>query len=144
MFSDYQGVNAGWIGRAGEAKNSSELHWQVTNLLLSLPLYATQDQRTSQLDHLYSSCKLQSVRRTSPIRLSYKSHRRLSMLKPSSRISASLVRTMSSAPGYSLRQRRFAPLNPELSAKSDAPPLKGIVFDVDGTLWLVLFLSCLF
>ncbi|KAJ9200034.1 hypothetical protein DTO164E3_2836 [Paecilomyces variotii] len=53
-----------------------------------------------------------------------------------SRISASLVRTMSSAPGYSLRQRRFAPLNPELSAKSDAPPLKGIVFDVDGTLCL--------
>ncbi|RWQ93196.1 putative HAD superfamily hydrolase [Paecilomyces variotii] len=43
---------------------------------------------------------------------------------------------MSSAPGYSLRQRRFAPLNPELSAKSDAPPLKGIVFDVDGTLCL--------
>ncbi|KAJ9297492.1 hypothetical protein DTO271G3_4267 [Paecilomyces variotii] len=54
----------------------------------------------------------------------------------SRRISASLVRTMSSAPGYSLRQRRFAPLNPELSAKSDAPPLKGIVFDVDGTLCL--------
>ncbi|KAJ9309070.1 hypothetical protein DTO217A2_1439 [Paecilomyces variotii] len=53
-----------------------------------------------------------------------------------SRISASLVRTMSSAPGYPLRQRRFAPLNPELSAKSDAPPLKGIVFDVDGTLCL--------
>ncbi|KAJ9253957.1 hypothetical protein DTO207G8_3818 [Paecilomyces variotii] len=66
----------------------------------------------------------------------------------SRRISASLVRTMSSAPGYSLRQRRFAPLNPELSAKSDAPPLKGIVFDVDGTLcenshvFSILFYSC--
>ncbi|KAJ5391397.1 hydrolase [Penicillium cosmopolitanum] len=33
-----------------------------------------------------------------------------------------------------LRPRRFAPL--DTSRKSDAPPLKGIVFDVDGTLCL--------
>lgn len=32
-----------------------------------------------------------------------------------------------------LRPRRFAPLDPARS--SNAPPLKGIVFDVDGTLW---------
>lgn len=31
--------------------------------------------------------------------------------------------------------RRFAPLNPGKSKDSNAPPLKGIVFDVDGTLW---------
>jgi len=42
---------------------------------------------------------------------------------------------MSSVPGYRLRQRRFAPLNPELAAQSKAPRLEGIVFDVDGTLW---------
>lgn len=40
-----------------------------------------------------------------------------------------------SAPGYALRQRRFAPLNPEKRGESDAPSLGGIVFDVDGTLW---------
>lgn len=32
-----------------------------------------------------------------------------------------------------LQPRRFAPLDP--ARVSDAPPLKGIVFDVDGTLW---------
>ncbi|KAJ5086796.1 hydrolase [Penicillium alfredii] len=32
------------------------------------------------------------------------------------------------------RPRRFAPLNPKQT--SDAPPLKGVVFDVDGTLCL--------
>jgi phosphoglycolate phosphatase-like HAD superfamily hydrolase len=37
---------------------------------------------------------------------------------------------------YALRQRRFAPLNPALAESSDAPRLKGIVFDVDGTLCL--------
>ena len=36
------------------------------------------------------------------------------------------------------RQRRFAPLDPQLSEKSNTPRLKGIVFDVDGTLWFVL------
>lgn len=35
------------------------------------------------------------------------------------------------------RPRRFAPLNPQLAAGSDAPRLQGIVFDVDGTLWYV-------
>lgn len=33
------------------------------------------------------------------------------------------------------RPRRFAPLNPDSKSKGDAPTLKGIVFDVDGTLW---------
>lgn len=33
--------------------------------------------------------------------------------------------------------KRFAPLDPARSNASDAPPLKGIVFDVDGTLWYV-------
>ena len=33
------------------------------------------------------------------------------------------------------RPRRFAPLNPQEAERSDAPKLKGIVFDVDGTLW---------
>ena len=31
--------------------------------------------------------------------------------------------------------RRFAPLDPQKSNPAGAPPLKGIVFDVDGTLW---------
>ena len=33
------------------------------------------------------------------------------------------------------RPRRFAPLNPDVPNEDDAPRLKGIVFDVDGTLW---------
>ncbi len=40
---------------------------------------------------------------------------------------------MTSVP--SVRARCFAPLNPEKSKDKDAPVLKGIVFDVDGTLW---------
>ncbi|KAF7589757.1 hypothetical protein BBP40_003907 [Aspergillus hancockii] len=43
---------------------------------------------------------------------------------------------MASAQSNLLRQRRFAPLNPEKKGLSNAPPLKGIVFDVDGTLCL--------
>ena len=31
--------------------------------------------------------------------------------------------------------KRFAPLDPAKRSGSDAPVLKGIVFDVDGTLW---------
>ena len=31
--------------------------------------------------------------------------------------------------------KRFAPLDPAEGSGSDAPGLKGIVFDVDGTLW---------
>ncbi|GMF69414.1 unnamed protein product [Aspergillus oryzae] len=45
---------------------------------------------------------------------------------------------MASVQNYSLRQRRFAPLNPERKGTSSAPPLKGIVFDVDGTLWYLI------
>lgn len=37
--------------------------------------------------------------------------------------------------------RRFAPLNPEKGKDSDAPVLKGIVFDVDGTLWYACYLN---
>ncbi|KAL4752810.1 hypothetical protein BDW72DRAFT_170164 [Aspergillus terricola var. indicus] len=37
---------------------------------------------------------------------------------------------------YNPRQRRFAPLNPSKSEPSNDPQLKGIVFDVDGTLCL--------
>jgi hypothetical protein len=33
--------------------------------------------------------------------------------------------------------RRFAPLNPQRAEHSGARKLKGIVFDVDGTLWYV-------
>ncbi|TQB74091.1 hypothetical protein MPDQ_005148 [Monascus purpureus] len=43
---------------------------------------------------------------------------------------------MSAVEGYALRQRRFAPLSPAKNTLSNAPPLKGIVFDVDGTLCL--------
>ncbi|KAL4887034.1 HAD-like domain-containing protein [Aspergillus karnatakaensis] len=45
---------------------------------------------------------------------------------------------MASLQDYSLRQRRFAPLNPSTTNAdaSNAPQLKGIVFDVDGTLCL--------
>ncbi|KAE8349645.1 HAD-like domain-containing protein [Aspergillus coremiiformis] len=43
---------------------------------------------------------------------------------------------MASAPSYPLRQRCFAPLSPAHKGTSNAPPLKGIVFDVDGTLCL--------
>ena len=31
--------------------------------------------------------------------------------------------------------RRFAPLNPDVPNHTNAPRLKGVVFDVDGTLW---------
>ena len=31
----------------------------------------------------------------------------------------------------------FAPLNPEVTQGRDLPKLRGIVFDVDGTLWYV-------
>lgn len=34
-------------------------------------------------------------------------------------------------------RKRFAPLDPEKRNEAGAPPLKGIVFDVDGTLWYV-------
>ncbi|KAL4932763.1 putative haloacid dehalogenase-like hydrolase [Aspergillus undulatus] len=43
---------------------------------------------------------------------------------------------MSSVEVYPLRGRRFAPLNPSNREASNAPQLKGIVFDVDGTLCL--------
>lgn len=33
------------------------------------------------------------------------------------------------------RPKRFAPLDPVKGNLHKAPPLKGIVFDVDGTLW---------
>ena len=33
------------------------------------------------------------------------------------------------------RPRKFDPLKDERNVETDAPPLKGIVFDVDGTLW---------
>ena len=33
--------------------------------------------------------------------------------------------------------KRFAPLDPQKDNAAGAPPLKGIVFDVDGTLWYV-------
>lgn len=38
-------------------------------------------------------------------------------------------------------QRRFAPLNADVKNDAEAPVLKGIVFDVDGTLWYVLLWS---
>lgn len=44
---------------------------------------------------------------------------------------------MSSLQDYDLRQRQFAPLNPANREPTKAPHLKGIVFDVDGTLWCV-------
>lgn len=34
--------------------------------------------------------------------------------------------------------KQFAPLHPEKGKQSDAPKLKGVVFDVDGTLWYEL------
>lgn len=40
-------------------------------------------------------------------------------------------------PQLQLQQRRFAPLNADVKNDSGAPELKGIVFDVDGTLWYV-------
>ena len=33
--------------------------------------------------------------------------------------------------------KRFAPLDPTIANSAGAPQLKGIVFDVDGTLWCV-------
>ena len=39
--------------------------------------------------------------------------------------------------------KRFAPLDPQRGGGgSGAPKLKGIVFDVDGTLWYVWFCCC--
>ncbi|GES60979.1 HAD superfamily hydrolase [Aspergillus terreus] len=46
------------------------------------------------------------------------------------------LQSMASPQGYYLRQRRFAPLNPDHGESSALPPLKGVVFDVDGTLCL--------
>jgi len=37
--------------------------------------------------------------------------------------------------------RRFAPLKEGAANTSSIPRLKGVVFDVDGTLWLVLHFS---
>lgn len=37
--------------------------------------------------------------------------------------------------------KRFAPLDPVRGNPHKAPPLKGIVFDVDGTLWYALSVS---
>lgn len=37
--------------------------------------------------------------------------------------------------------KRFAPLDPKEGNVSSAPPLKGIVFDVDGTLWYVCLIE---
>jgi hypothetical protein len=45
---------------------------------------------------------------------------------------------MASLQDYTFRQRRFAPLSQGNRESSDAPKLKGIVFDVDGTLWCAL------
>jgi hypothetical protein len=42
---------------------------------------------------------------------------------------------MISLQDYTFRQRRFAPLSKGNRESSDAPQLKGIIFDVDGTLW---------
>lgn len=56
----------------------------------------------------------------------------MSISNPALRISRSL---MASLNNYTLRQRRFAPLLPSSASSSSAPPLRGIVFDVDGTLW---------
>jgi hypothetical protein len=36
------------------------------------------------------------------------------------------------------KPRRFAPLNPDTTHGQDLPKLKGIIFDVDGTLWYVI------
>ncbi|KAF9891966.1 hypothetical protein FE257_002929 [Aspergillus nanangensis] len=43
---------------------------------------------------------------------------------------------MASMQGSALRQRRFAPLSPNGGSPSPLPALKGVVFDVDGTLCL--------
>ena len=40
--------------------------------------------------------------------------------------------------------KRFAPLDPVKANPYKAPQLKGIVFDVDGTLWYVLSVSPLY
>lgn len=37
--------------------------------------------------------------------------------------------------------KRFAPLSPQKDNVFGAPTLKGIVFDVDGTLWYVPFIE---
>lgn len=42
---------------------------------------------------------------------------------------------------YNPRPRRFASLNPSRAEPSDDPQLKGIVFDVDGTLWCAFLMS---
>ena len=48
--------------------------------------------------------------------------------------SSSLTRAMSQTPRP---PKRFAPLDPHGSGVAGAPVLKGVVFDVDGTLWYV-------
>ena len=40
--------------------------------------------------------------------------------------------------------KRFAPLDPEKGGGSELPQLKGVVFDVDGTLWWVSILFGMF
>jgi len=47
---------------------------------------------------------------------------------------ATVKRTIKTMSGPK-RPRRFAPLDKNRSNDHDAPQLKGIVFDVDGTLW---------
>lgn len=45
---------------------------------------------------------------------------------------------MSAAVSSSLRPWRFAPLRPDASNEGNKATLKGVVFDVDGTLWYLI------
>jgi hypothetical protein len=53
-------------------------------------------------------------------------------------LAASMSASISASPSEKATGRklkRFAPLNPDIKHGRDLPRLKGIIFDVDGTLW---------
>ena len=54
---------------------------------------------------------------------------------PTSRTLSFPMDPASSGDDATRKPRRFAPLDPSAKAGQDWPKLKGIIFDVDGTLW---------
>lgn len=76
---------------------------------------------------------------STPLSFSLSLTTRTAIPKPKPFFLSSLTRLhvhMSSEPKRAAK--RFAPLDPNVENSAGAPPLKGIVFDVDGTLWCVV------
>lgn len=94
-------------------------------------------QRTPVSSHQVESIPAGRIRLRSDRRLgSYSSQAQFHTLF-SSPIQRPSWRTMSTTPFQDTKRepKRFAPLDPAAQHGKDLPRLKGIIFDVDGTLW---------